>query len=184
MKKLTLILMLLATGLMAVSCGHSDEPEPEKPDEITRVQDGNGKIFLENGLLVEANTTFNESLMNQALAETNWKRSYSFLYDNHHVSGIIEYNNRFMPFELLPDKKAKFSDNTTRPYSMSGRTISFTANPSSSTSFPSNPYTIVAIDYTESMKRIVTDVWAAGIVKIPDGYDMKTTTIRTVWVSE
>ena len=38
MKKLTLILMLLAVGLMAVSCGHSDEPEPVKPDEITRVQ--------------------------------------------------------------------------------------------------------------------------------------------------
>ena len=72
--------MLLIAGLMAVSCGHSDEFEPEKPDEITRVQDGNGKIFLENGLLVEANTAFNESLMNQAFAETNWKRSYSFLY--------------------------------------------------------------------------------------------------------
>lgn len=184
MKKLTLILMLLASGVLAVSCGHNDEPELVNPDEITRVQDSNGKIFLENGLLVEANTAFNESLMNQALAEANWKRSYSFLYDNHHVSGIIEYNNSFMPLELLQDKKAKFSDNTTRPYSMSGKTISFTANPTSSTAFPSNPYTIVAIDYTESMKRIVTDVWAAGIVKIPDGYDMKTTNIRTVWVSE
>lgn len=50
--------MLLAVGLMAVSCGHSDEPEPVKPDEITRVQDGNGKIFLENGSLIEANTAF------------------------------------------------------------------------------------------------------------------------------
>ena len=58
MKRLTLILMLLAVGLMAVSCGHSDEPEPVKPDEITRVQDGNGKIFLENGSLIEANTAF------------------------------------------------------------------------------------------------------------------------------
>ena len=184
MKKIVLLIILLFAVMTATSCGGSDEPKPEKPDEITRVQDGNGKIFLENGLLVEANTAFSEVMMNQALAETNWKRSYSFLYDNHNVSGIIEYNNSLMPLELLPDKKAKFSDNTTRPYRMSGKTISFTANPTSSTAFPSNPYTIVAIDYTESLKRIVTDVWAAGIVKIPDGYDMKTTNIRTVWVSE
>ena len=184
MKKLTLILMLLIAGLMAVSCGHSDEPEPEKPDEITRVQDGNGKIFLENGSLVEANTAFSEVMMNQALAETNWKRSYSFLYDNHHVSGVIEYSNRFIPLELLPDKNANFSDNTTRTYSISGRTISFTVNPLSSTFFPTNSYTIVAIDYTESLKRMVTDVLAASIVLIPEGYDTKTTTIRIVWISE
>ena len=184
MKKLTLILMLLATGLMAVSCGHSDEPEPVKPDEITRVQDGNGKIFLENGALIEANTAFNESLMNQALAETNWKRSYGFLYDNHHVSGVIEFSNRFIPLELWPDKIAMFSDNSTRPYSVSGRAISFTVDPLSSTFFPTNSYTIVAIDYTESLKRMVTDVLAADIVLIPEGYDTKTTTIRIVWISE
>ena len=179
--KANIIIILFLMAFALSSCGHD---EPDDPNAVTRVQDGNGKVFLENGLLVEANTAFSEVMMNQALAETNWKRSYSFLYDNHHVSGIIEYNNSFMPLELLQDKKAKFSDNTTRPYSMSGKTISFTANPTSSTAFPSNPYTIVAIDYTESMKRIVTDVWAAGIVKIPDGYDMKTTNIRTVWVSE
>ena len=46
MKKLTLILMLLAAGLMAISCGHD---EPVDPNAITRVQDGNGKVFLENG---------------------------------------------------------------------------------------------------------------------------------------
>ena len=54
MKKLTLIMMMLAAGLMAVSCGDSKD-EPVTPDEITRVQDGNGKVFLENGTLVNAN---------------------------------------------------------------------------------------------------------------------------------
>ena len=47
MKKLTLILMLLAAGLMAISCGHD---EPVDPNEITRVQDGKGKVFLEQGV--------------------------------------------------------------------------------------------------------------------------------------
>ena len=184
MKKIVLLIMLFFAVMTVSSCGGNDEPEPVKPDEITRVQDGNGKIFLENGALIEANTAFNESLMNQALAETNWKRSYSFLYDNHHVSGVIEYSNRFIPLELLPDKNANFSDNTTRTYSISGRTISFTVNPLSSTFFPTNSYTIVAIDYTESLKRMVTDVLAASIVLIPEGYDTKTTTIRIVWISE
>lgn len=184
MKKIELLFMLLLAVIIASSCGGNDEPKPVKPDEITRVQDGNGKIFLENGLLVEANTAFSEVMMNQALAETSWKRAYGFLYDNHHVSGVIEYSNRFIPLELLPDKIAKFSDNATRPYSVSGRTISFTANPLSSTFFPINSYTIVSIDYTESLKRMVTDVLAADIVLIPEGYDPKTTTIRIVWISE
>ena len=47
MKKISLyLLMILATG-MFTSCG-DDEPE------ITRVQDGNGKVFLETGTLVDA----------------------------------------------------------------------------------------------------------------------------------
>ena len=45
MKKISLyLLMILATGMLT-SCG-DDEPE------ITRVQDGNGKVFLETGTLI------------------------------------------------------------------------------------------------------------------------------------
>ena len=55
MKKVIFLFTVIATAIIAVSCGHSDEPDPVKPDEITRVKDGNGKVFLENGVLVDAN---------------------------------------------------------------------------------------------------------------------------------
>ena len=71
MKKLTLILMLLAAGLMAISCGHD---EPVDPNEITRVQDGKGKVFLENGTLVDANLDYTQAELIDALNKYDWER--------------------------------------------------------------------------------------------------------------
>ena len=87
MKKITLILMLLAAGLLAVSCGHDDEPVD--PNEITRVQDGNGKVFLESGLLVEANLNYTQNDLINALATYEWERDYCFYYDNNLKSADI-----------------------------------------------------------------------------------------------
>ena len=86
MKKLALILMLLAAGLMAVSCGHD---EPDDPNAVTRVQDGNGKVFLENGLLVEANLNYTQNDLINALATYEWERDYCFYYDNNLKSADI-----------------------------------------------------------------------------------------------
>ena len=62
MKKISLyLLMILATG-MFTSCG-DDEPE------ITRVQDGNGKVFLETGTLVDANLNFSEAVSTMTIKQ-------------------------------------------------------------------------------------------------------------------
>ena len=83
MKKISLyLLMILATG-MFTSCG-DDEPE------ITRVQDGNGKVFLETGKLVDANLNFSEAELKQALNTYKWEREYSFYYDNQTISNRYE----------------------------------------------------------------------------------------------
>ncbi len=108
MKKLTLILMLLATGLMAVSCGDSDEPEPVKPDEITRVQDGNGKIFLENGVLVNANIDYTSTELSKALTEHEWYFDYGFYYDNSHVSPKKEFGG-YWPTNIHVDGTIEYS---------------------------------------------------------------------------
>ena len=103
MKKLTLILMLLATGLMAVSCGHD---EPDDPNAVTRVQDGNGKVFLENGLLVEANLNYTQNDLINALATYEWERDYCFYYDNKTISNKTDISA--MPILMHTDMTIEF----------------------------------------------------------------------------
>ena len=94
MKKISLyLLMILATG-MFTSCG-DDEPE------ITRVQDGNGKVFLETGTLVDANLSFSEAELEQALSTYKWEREYSFYYDNQTISN--RYEVKGLPTVMHPD---------------------------------------------------------------------------------
>ena len=84
MKKVIFLFIVIATAIIAVSCGHSDEPDPVKPDEITRVKDGNGKVFLENGVLVDANIDYTSAELSKALTENEWYFDYGFYYDNSH----------------------------------------------------------------------------------------------------
>lgn len=146
---------------MTASCGGDKGNEPDEPGKneevVTRVQDRDGMIFLQDGKLVEANTAFSTSLLHQALTESNWKRDYGILYDNKHISGIFDLSNAALPLMLMTDQTAMFPYSSKRPYTLSGKTMTIAADPVSSKMYPVDKYTIVAVDYTPTMKRIATD---------------------------
>ena len=54
------ILCLLMCSFLISSCGDDDKNEELGDDVITRVQDGNGKAFLESGELVDATLDFTQ----------------------------------------------------------------------------------------------------------------------------
>ncbi len=49
--------------------------------------------------------------------------------------------------------------------------------------YPVDKCTIVAVDYTPTMRRIVTDKLASWFVTYPDDYDASNTQVRIVWTS-
>lgn len=180
MKKLTLILMLLASGLMAVSCGHDDEPVD--PNEITRVQDGNGKVFLENGTLVDANLDYSQAELIDALNKCDWEREYSFYYDNHKISPKTEIDA--MPRIIHPDGTIEFDfsieDARVRTYTVSGKQITAIMNAPvwSSSMYPPVLLTVVSLDMTENSGRIVMD---RKIEMELEGYSSNSLYVRMVW---
>ena len=180
MKKITLILMLLAAGLMAVSCGHDDEPVD--PNEITRVQDGNGKVFLENGTLVDANLDYTQAELEQALQQYDWEREYSFYYDNRKISPKMEINA--MPRIIHPDGTIEFDfpieEGRLRLYTVSGKQITaiYQAPAWSSSWYPDVVLTVVSLDMTETSGRIVMD---RKIDMELDGYSTSSLYVRMVW---
>lgn len=180
MKKLTLILMLLATGLMAVSCGHSDEPVD--PNEITRVQDGNGKVFLENGTLVDANLDYTQAELIDALNKYDWEREYSFYYDNRKISPKMEIDA--MPRIIHPDGTIEFDfpieEGRLRLYTVSGKQITaiYQAPAWSSSWYSPVVLTVVSLDMTETSGRIVMD---RKIDMELDGYSTSSLYVRMVW---
>ncbi len=179
-------LLLVLLFMVLYSCGNNDEPvDPNKDPEyeITRVKDGNGKVFLCNGELVDANLKFDQALMTEALTSTVWKRDYVFIYDNSHVSDTFDLgvHSSKLPIFINPDSTFGYQDNTKLRFLIDGkRLISLTDHVSS------NPKTdlvfnLIAVDYDEHLKRIVLDQEAKYIIKVPEGYN-STTTIRMVWV--
>ena len=94
--KTNIILSLLFTLLMCCSCGGNDKNDELGDDVITRVQDGNGKVFLESGVLVDANLNFTQAQLEQALDNYEWETDYSFYYDNN----IISSNKANTDFEI------------------------------------------------------------------------------------
>ena len=191
--KFLYLFVFVLMSITCISCGGDEDnniDEPENPEVevpvITRVQDKDGMIFLQNGDLVEANTSFSTSLLSQALTETNWKRSYYILYDNNHVSNIIELEERYpyLPLKFLSDQTALFPNGNKRHYSLNGNVLTIAADLLSSTMAPLEKYNFVSVDYSDSKKRLVTDLRAAGFVVFPEGYDMKYSHIRIVWTND
>ena len=179
MKKFYLLIMLLAAGLMAVSCGHD---EPVDPNEITRVQDGNGKVFLENGTLVDANLDYTQSELIDALNKYDWEREYSFYYDNSKISPKTEIDA--MPRIIHPDGTIVFDfpaeDARVRLYTVSGKQITAIQNAPSWSSSMYSPVvlTVVSLDMTESSGRIVMD---RKVDMELDGYSTSSLYVRMVW---
>lgn len=182
MKKLALILMLFAAGLMAVSCGDSKD-EPVTPDEITRVQDGNGKVFLENGTLVNANLDYTQAELIDALNKYDWEREYSFYYDNHKISPKTEIDA--MPRIIHPDGTIEFDfpieEGRLRLYTVSGKQITaiYQAPAWSSSWYTDVVLTVVSLDMTETSGRIVMDrkIFREDL----EGFSSASLYVRMVW---
>jgi hypothetical protein len=166
-------------GFILISCGHD---EPVDPNEITRVQDGNGKVFLENGTLVDANLDYTQAELEQALQQYDWEREYSFYYDNRKISPKMEINA--MPRIIHPDGTIEFDfsieDARVRLYTISGKQITAIQNaPSwSSSMYPPVVLTVVSLDMTETSGRIVMD---RKIDMELDGYSTSSLYVRMVW---
>ena len=160
--------MLFAVGLMAVSCGDSKD-EPVTPDEITRVQDGNGKVFLENGTLVNANLDYTQAELIDALNKYDWEREYSFYYDNHKISPKTEIDA--MPRIIHPDGTIEFA----------GKQITaiYQAPAWSSSWYPDVVLTVVSLDMTETSGRIVMDrkIFREDL----EGFSSASLYVRMVW---
>lgn len=177
MKKI--VLLALSLVFILAACGND---EPDDPNKLTRVQDGNGKVFLEKGKLVDANLDYTQDQLIEALNRYEWQREYSFYYDNKTISGKDEM--AWLPIKMHTDSTieydtdidaAKFWD-----MSISGKRITATMryNPTSSSYYPPVNYTVVALDLTPNAGRIVMDCkWTHDV----DGFNASTLYIRMVW---
>ena len=83
MRHFSFLLMLIAIGLIAISCSH-DEPEYYN-------QEATGETFIENGVLVKANTDFSTEMLTYALSKHEWKRVSIFYYDGENVSDKVNF---------------------------------------------------------------------------------------------
>ncbi|MBE6316323.1 MAG: hypothetical protein E7078_06750 [Bacteroidales bacterium] len=178
MKTITQILLLLVIGVIAVSCGH------DEPDYYS--QEASGETFIENGVLVEANTDFSQEMLTYALSKHEWKSVSFFFYDKEHVSdkvslpgaplyihrdGTVEYSEALGPYASI------------RQYTISGKemTVSMKDNPGwSNALYPDVVYTVVSVDLKKNSGRIIMDREVSGFVDGLD-YDVNSLYLRSVW---
>lgn len=184
MKHLHLLLIFLIPFL-TVSCGSGSNEEPDDPGQITRVQDGNGKVFIENGQLITANINYSSAQLNEALTNYEWERQYCIYYDNSHVSGIVQSNQG--PVKIHPDGIIKFDSSyyVTYPsdvlsYNISGKQLTV-RNIGTYSSHLLTPITlpIVALDFDGSTSgRIIMDMKANWDI---EGFDNTSAHMRMIW---
>lgn len=184
--------MAVAMCLAMPSCGSSDEPdnpgeaptEDEDTVEITRPQDGDGKVFLENGIIVDATTNITNADITKALADTTWELSYYIVYNNSSVSDTAHASgqivNYVLPILLYPDKIAYFGNLDKRSYSVRGKTLIISPNYWSSVWIENVYYTVVSIDYTDSLRRIILDFTTAQMA-LPEGFTLGESRARLVF---
>ena len=177
--KANIIIILFFMAFAFSSCGHD---EPVDPNAVTRVQDGNGKVFLESGLLVDANLNYTQNDLINALTTYEWEQDYCFYYDNKTISNKTVISG--MPVLMHTDMTIEFDfpieTARLRDMSVSGKqiTVSVRHNPTSSTYYPSENLTVIALDLTESHGRIVMDRKLGWDV---DGYLTNSLYVRMVW---
>lgn len=176
MKKLSLL--LLSMVLILVACGN-DEPE-DPTNKMTRPQDGNGKVFLENGTLVDATLDFTSDQLKEALSKYEWEREYSFNYDNTKVTGRIAASG--MPLKITNGMmsfawQGAGADNLTyKDIAIKGKYIIATQHHdiTSSVYLPASTYLVVALDLTDQNGRIVMDY-------VPGESEKASMRVRMVW---
>lgn len=187
MKK-SLLFILLVSGLALIcgSCGN-DEPDPGTIGDdpaITRPKDGNGKAFDAKGILVDANIYFSASDLQTALSLTDWECEYIFLYDNTHVGDKFAYIYALIPQVLHKDGTSTSFNNYVSKMTVTGKEIVIHQPPLSSTLFLNNFYNVVALDYTEDLKRMIIDrklVAGSALSPTPEGFKQTESSIRMVF---
>ena len=178
MMTITQILLLLVIGLMAVSCDH------DEPDYYS--QEASGETFIENGVLVDANTDFSLELLTYALSKHEWKRVSIFFYDKEHVSDNVSLPGA--PLYIHRDGTVEYSEDlgpyaSIRQYTVIGNklTVSMKDNPWwSNALYPDVVYTVVSVDLKKNSGRIIMDREVSDAVDGLD-YDVNSLYLRSVW---
>ena len=186
MKRIIVFILVPVLSVILFSCGGKDEPEQPKTDEITRVKDGNGKVFLENGVLVDAHIDYTAAELNKALTEHEWTFDYAFYYDNTHVSAKQEQLAAYCPTHIHADGTMEFNhylpDARIRDITVKGKELTVTARLPiySSTYIPTETYVVVAFNLNgEGDGLMIIDKKLATIAL--EDYDANSSYIRMVW---
>ena len=178
------IFSLIMLSFFVSSCGGDDKNDEIGDDVITRVQDGNGKVFLEGGELVDATLDFTQQDLENAISSYEWERAYGFYYDNHKIGQRIEFD--FMPVYIHSDFTMQYTNSNIntriRELSVVGRQLtSILNNPISSTYLPDQYFTVVALDINDGKGRMIMDCKYRMEV---EGYSKKSLAIRHVWYTK
>lgn len=177
--KIRFLVICAVFAFMSVSCSKGDDLD-NNPNKITRVQDGKGKVFLENGTLVDANINYTQEQLIDALSSYEWECEYGFYYDDNYISGKTDIN--YLPTKIHKDGTFEnpLTPQNTWTISVSGKKLTATMNFNaiSSSYYPPRTYTIISLDLSNNSGRIVMDY------KRPDdvsGFDPNSLYIRMVW---
>lgn len=168
------LFILLISVLALVSCDH-DEPEFYS-------QEATGKTFIENGVMVDANTDFSPEMLAFALNKHEWKRVSIFYYeDEEHVSDkfSIPYAPQYIHMDGTVEYNTK-DDARIRQYILDGKqlTVTVTLPWWSSAYYFDEVYTVVSVDLRKHSGRIIMDRELSGSV---DVLDFIPTHERSVW---
>ena len=171
------LMLLAAISMMMVACDKNDEPERM----ATRVLDGNGKVFLEGGVLVDANLDFTQSQLEQALNSHEWETDYSFYYDNNIISPSKADNGFVLSFYTNKTVECPmFTQHTrVRDVSVSGKQIIITHEEPfySSLYIPTIVFNVVSLDMNYNGGRIIMDMKDNGEL---EGFDANSLHLRMV----
>lgn len=99
MKRILYLFIAVSTLLFAASCSN-DEP-------TGGVKDQAGKVFLENGKMVNANTEFMSPRLSAALSQQKWVLDYAFYYDKNRVSDKMDIFG--LPISIYPNKIIEYN---------------------------------------------------------------------------
>ena len=176
MRHYSFLLMLIAIGFIAISCSH-DEPEYYN-------QEATGETFIENGVLVKANTDFSMEMLTYALSQHEWKRASIFYFDDEHVSDKVTIPGA--PLYIHKNGTVEYISSMgdgarIRQYLINGKQLTVTMKDSpwwSDAYYFDEVYTVVSVDLKKNFGRIIMDRELSGSI---DGLDFAPTHERLVW---
>ncbi len=184
--RLLLIAVVACCAMAFVSCG-DDDPSGGDDGKITRVQDGDGKAFLEGGKLVDANLKYTRELRDSAFSHYDWTFEYAICYDSKRISQKIDVSDNQSytrwPININADNTMVLSLMSMYEYryEISGRKLIATLIEYEWQSYIDSPHTfkVVAIDLYSKKKtgRLIVDVKCVSAIK---GFSLASTYERVV----